>query len=126
MKILPIVSLLAVSMSFTSCGNKIDYSSSPYIGANGSSYVATAGSGDNFRTMQFFFYPDGYGAWGSTRIVDDETKVVALYECDFTISGEVNVEMIQREDKVKIFGYFTTNMYGQVFVSSDILFYRSK
>lgn len=125
MRIFKYASLFFIPVGLLSCGNnKVDNSSCLYIGENHSSYVVTAGSGDNFRTMQFFFYPNGYGSWGTTKVVNGETVVDAFYEFDFTLSGDVNVRAVQRIDKETFSGYFTTTSSGQAFVISGTFYYR--
>ena len=46
---------------------KIDYSNCPYVGLSGSTYERTAGSGDTYMVMMFWFDPDGTGAWGYNK-----------------------------------------------------------
>lgn len=115
--------------SFISCkaGNGssseiIDYSNNPYVGF-GSHYMITAGSGDSYKTMHFFFDPDGVGAWGGTKIVNGKT-VSEVHEYIYTITGDVNVAFIEKESKEKGKGYFTTNQTGQCFVIDGVYFYR--
>ncbi len=115
--------------SFVSCkaGNNssaktIDYSSNPYVGF-GSHYMVTAGSGDSYMTMHFFFDPDGVGAWGGTKIVNGQT-VSEIHEYNYIITGEVNVAFVVKENKESGKGYFTTIQTGQCFVLDGVYFYR--
>lgn len=102
----------------------VDYSSCPYIGT-GSQYFASAGTGDTYQTMQFFFDPSGIGAWGTTKTVNGE-MVSNLYMFYFSITGEVNVSWIEKESLETGSGFFTTDYSGQVFVSEGIHFTRVK
>lgn len=112
------------SLTSSAATTSIDYSSCPYIGT-GSQYFASAGTGDNYRTMQFFFDPDGIGAWGTTKTVNGE-MVSELYLFYFVITGEVNVSWIEKESLETGSGFFTTDYSGQVFVCEGIHFTRVK
>lgn len=100
----------------------VDYSSCAYIGT-GSHYYVTAGSGDSYMTMHFFFDPDGVGAWGTTKKVNGQ-DVKEVYEYTYVLTGGVNVSWTETKSKEKGKGYFTTDSTGQVFVTEGIHFYR--
>ena len=118
--ILPLVGLMGLSLA--SCGpQKIDYSDNPYVGASGSRYGASGGSGDSLIVMMFFFYADGTGAWGYAKSETD----VEVYDFHYTITGDVNVSFTEDISKDKGSGYFATiSSVGQCFVFESVYFAR--
>ena len=121
-RIVTLASCLLIGLSICSCSSKIDYSNNPYIGASGSGYVAVASSSSETSAMAFFFKPNGTGAWAYATSVDDD--VVGNSFC-YTISGDVNVSIIEDDTDGKIYGYFTTlSDIGQCFVTRGLYFAR--
>ena len=101
---------------------KIDYSNCPYVGLSGSTYERTAGSGDTYMVMTFWFDPDGTGAWGYNK--SGEVEVFAFH---YVLSGQVNVTFVEDKSREKGSGYFSTfSDVGQGFVSEGVVFYRTK
>ncbi len=101
---------------------KIDYSNCPYVGLSGSTYERTAGSGDTYMVMMFWFDPDGTGAWGYNK-----SGIVEVFAFHYVLSGQVNVTFMEDKSREGSSGYFSTfSDVGQGFVSEGIVFYRVK
>ena len=100
----------------------IDYSNCPYVGLSGSEYKVTAGSGDTYMVMMFWFDPDGTGAWGYNK--SNQVEVFAFH---YVLSGEVNVAFVEDKSREKGSGYFATlSNVGQCFISEGVAMYRTK
>ena len=116
--------VLPIFCMFSLTGCKVDYSSNPYIGPNGSGYMASEGTTASGAAIAFKFNPDGTGRIGAITISNGNTKE-AYADMTYTIKNDINVEFTSRDTNETLYGFFTTNAaYGQCFVYQGVYLVR--